>query len=594
MNANGKPEPKLGRRLLAAAVTAVSALALALPTPALAAAWEVSKSKTATNLDESYQSQVTLSLPAAEYSPCIDVAFVLDGSTSTDQATLAAQAAELLSELAAMDNVTVKASVTVSGGTTPILYTSGELQELTDTFAGTLTTIITSKEWDSAAGRSGSNLQAGVDVASGYLQKDGSVAASDKYLVILSDGGARMWWDGENALSNAFAPNADSTNVWWNSNSDWVDVRYKDAGSGTTFAAVVEAAAQEDANVDAYAMTEDEKNDASAEYARTGTIPEGVANPTAIVSDGYFTTYEAATYHAGMSIIAAEAFCNVTLVSYPYHNEGKESQANYEAYIASFKSWLAENGVTRYDTSTLDAEQIFSSIKDEMVQLVSTGSTITDIIGRGTDDQGNAYDFDFVDSAESLTLTVGDAVLAAQQGTATEANETSRYDFVGADGQSQFVLHYYANGTDGASDECFILDINVDVTKDALVQLTYDVTLTNPQQPTDPGTHTYTGLYTNKSATLRPVDGKGNAGDPEDFERPSVSYTVTVPEPTPSEDPTDDTPATTTRQRSQATTTTKQSLPKTGDSSAVVYAAGALCIAGIIAVVVSRRIARRK
>ncbi len=45
--------------------------------------WEKSKSKTATNLDNNFESKVTLSLPSASYKGNLDVAFVLDGSTST-------------------------------------------------------------------------------------------------------------------------------------------------------------------------------------------------------------------------------------------------------------------------------------------------------------------------------------------------------------------------------------------------------------------------------------------------------------------------------------------------------------------------------
>ena len=48
--------------------------------------WETSKSKTATNLDENYESQVTLSLPAAETVPVTDVVFVLDRSSSAGAA----------------------------------------------------------------------------------------------------------------------------------------------------------------------------------------------------------------------------------------------------------------------------------------------------------------------------------------------------------------------------------------------------------------------------------------------------------------------------------------------------------------------------
>lgn len=46
--------------------------------------WDVSRSKTATELNELFESQVTLSLPSAEKQLVTDVVLVLDKSTSTD------------------------------------------------------------------------------------------------------------------------------------------------------------------------------------------------------------------------------------------------------------------------------------------------------------------------------------------------------------------------------------------------------------------------------------------------------------------------------------------------------------------------------
>ena len=58
-------------------LTTVSAMAAAAPEK-----WDISKSKTATNLDANYESKVTLSLPSAEEPLVSDIVFVLDKSTS--------------------------------------------------------------------------------------------------------------------------------------------------------------------------------------------------------------------------------------------------------------------------------------------------------------------------------------------------------------------------------------------------------------------------------------------------------------------------------------------------------------------------------
>ena len=85
-----------------------------------------------------------------------------------------------------------------------------------------------------------------------------------------------------------------------------------------------------------------------------------------------------------------------------------------------------------------------------------------------------------------------------------------------------FKLHYYPNGTDREADEHFVWEINVPVKVNEPVQLTYSVKLTDPTSTAG----TYNGLETNKSATLYPVDSNGEPGNSEEFEKPTVSYTV--------------------------------------------------------------------
>ena len=89
-------------------------------------------------------------------------------------------------------------------------------------------------------------------------------------------------------------------------------------------------------------------------------------------------------------------------------------------------------------------------------------------------------------------------------------------------------------------------DINVPVSNFEQVQLTYTVKLTNPQlEVGEYGVYDADGLdddtgkqlvgsdylFTNKSATLYPIDSDDKEVQPEDFSRPTVSYEVTT-EPT--------------------------------------------------------------
>ena len=67
---------------------------------------DVSKSKEASNLDDNYQSQITLSLPAADYKPEIDVVFVIDDTSSTSSIFVDATT-KMLEELNSKENLNV-------------------------------------------------------------------------------------------------------------------------------------------------------------------------------------------------------------------------------------------------------------------------------------------------------------------------------------------------------------------------------------------------------------------------------------------------------------------------------------------------------
>ncbi|MFR7853852.1 MAG: hypothetical protein ACLU5K_07765, partial [Christensenellales bacterium] len=177
----------------------------------------------------------------------------------------------------------------------------------------------------------------------------------------------------------------------------------------------------------------------------------------------------------------------------------------------------------------------FSEIRNNILYLVGPGSTVTDRMGKTAD-----YDFDFINSAANLSLKVDETAYAVSAKTESlNEHETARYLFT-SDGvvaanqaEAPFVLHYYAKGTDGASDECFVWDINVPVSNFAPVQLTYAVKLTNPKTASGTygtydkdGSKNYEGLYTNNSAVLIPKNSSGDTGADETFNKPTVSYTV--------------------------------------------------------------------
>ena len=237
---------------------------------------------------------------------------------------------------------------------------------------------------------------------------------------------------------------------------------------------------------------------------------------------------------------------NVDLSLYNSNALYQEMSKEYHCYALK-----AESGVDSYGfgISFMDylagGETVdFTDIQNDIYYLLDKGSYVVDEIGSGTDNKSNGYDFDFVNDIDRLALTVGGEVLDKTElidPSFSDPYITSAYGFgAGESGAYDFELYYYAKGRDGVSNECFVWKINVPISNFAPVQLTYTVKLTNPQE-TDgtygqydaDGSKNYDGLYTNNSATLYPVDSNSRPGQPENFRRPTVSYTIQTSRPDP-------------------------------------------------------------
>lgn len=211
-------------------------------------------------------------------------------------------------------------------------------------------------------------------------------------------------------------------------------------------------------------------------------------------------------------------------------------------YGENFCDWIGkQTGVTYYKVSkpnyggeTGDLKNAFDSIANEIIYLLDEGSYVEDYMGYVEGD----YNFDFINDASKLTVTVGQKeTLKAQK------IEENRYGFgpietvQTLEGDTpeirgyQYVLEYVPG--EKKSDEHFVWHINVPVSNFAPVALTYSVKLVNPKsasgtygQYDEDGSKEYSGLYTNNSATLHPKDSNENWGIPENFQKPTVSYTV--------------------------------------------------------------------
>ena len=468
--------------------------------------WEVSKSKTATNLDENFESKVTLSLPAAETELVSDIVFVLDESSCSTPVKKSVR--KLLTDLYEQvkdTNATINIGAVQFRGE----VTEFPLSELTAKTADKFSEFMGKRP---ATG--GSNMSMGL-LAGEKMLDNSNTLDERKHLILVSDGITYIWDneatpEQENIGVNF--SNADTPDKPFLASPDGWDVKY-----GQKFVPSDWSKHFDLALID---KTIEEK---SSTYVRHVDIS---GNPYVKPDEQtqYASTVDIALYKSMLAYnrIASKYHVNVLL-------SGVEGEMDTYPYGPSFMNYLANGKTVSFD-----------QIQKDVFYLLDAGSKVVDIIGYGKDDKGNDYNMDFIPDASKMTLTVGGKALDVTEidivdsGFNGSAFETRCFGFGSHKKKNyDFVLHYYAKGEDGKSDECFVWDINVPVSNFAPVQLTYTVKLNNPQtmpgiygEYDADGSEKLAALYTNKEAVLYPVDSNGEQSVPELFAKPTVSYEV--------------------------------------------------------------------
>ena len=480
--------------------------------------WDVehSKSKTVTPLDANYESDVTLSLPSAEGQLESDVVFVLFMSTCTDIED------EALAMLEGLQGQIAQTGAKVNVGVVIFNKEANRVLELTELTEENMSRI---EEAIRTTISSGTNTHAGLLAGKSMLDSDTSVDSSRKYLVFVSDAITYMFNSGADydptaiAMENG-APVSSGAGTFAGP-ENWLAKYGDNNGPENWDTWFTQIKAQMEADKDTYYVPYAEQ------YQNENHISwdERAEHATSVDTALYLTNevYQSAK-NAGYHCYAMKATSNAD-----------------HPWASRFMDYLA-NG----------QEVSFEDIQNDIFYLLDEGSSVVDVIGFGTDNAGNEYNFDFVDNLDNLKITVGGNELDKEDIIDPQFNDpyvTSAYGFGKGNEEYgyDFVLKYYQKGQDGNSDECFVWEINVPVSNFAPVQLTYTVKLTNPQTAEGTygeydanGKNGSTSLYTNKEATLYPVDSNGDNGVPENFPKPTVSYTVDNGNDNPGTDPTPD------------------------------------------------------
>lgn len=506
---------------------------------------DVSKSKTATALDANGQTQITLSLPSAEETLATDIVFVLDCSDCI--ADSVRQVSGLVTDLKtaqAASGADINVGVVVFKGSAFPMF-AGKLVSVEDAET-TLTEMndkiqavppkpdgkpdIDAREQvvlkylnvDADFIYKGSNLHAGLLGAQELLEANDAVADSRKYVVTVTDGMTYYWndntghvygvysqcdgydrvqllyylWQKTFKIGSGYSLSGSSINDW---DSYIADVRSRMENDGDTYVSNVRDMMKKlgcNANgvrevgfsdVTNYIHTDDAKKSA-----------HGIERAVVACLDTYQEMVKAGYQCYALNPTYGEG-------TFPY------------LFISKLNEMAGKMVVD------------FTSIQNDILYVVSAGSTVEDVIGK---------DFDFVSVDE---LTVGGKALAATKAATPETGDTATYYFGAENGSKDrtkypFVLHYVSD----INGETLIWDINVDVTNFAHVQLKYTLKLTNPK--TAAGTYgvidldgdgkedatgrPYTdseAIYTNESAYLFPKDSTNHDGKKQEFPKPSVA-----------------------------------------------------------------------
>ncbi len=468
---------------------------------------QVSRSKTATELDSNNESTVTLSLPSAEEQLTSDIVFVLDKSSCKKET--AENAAVLLKDLydqVANHGAKINVGVIVFGGDARVSY---EMQEFPTTEEGlqALTTALTTKP---SGIMSGTNMHGGLLAVKAMLEES-TTAANRKHVILVSDGLTRLFTGSDGKTKDIYYQYSYSDKlgqkevgtgegqlhpkncVYFGMIGEWVIVRTQSTndanfvvpyGDWNTYFSKVEDWVAADG--DTYAFNFEEYGN----------------DPTEKVKD------------SATGDIIDDNFKYIGHTDYENHAMSVD-RAVYEGYYAftdlvdaGYKCYTVLNGSTEFGKAFMGAmneyagngEVDFATIGQDILYAVGAGSVVEDKMGA---------DFDFVEG--SFELTVG--------GVKLDSNTVGNVTYFGENASEEnfrFKVEY------DKDEDKFTWYINENVSNFAPVQLSYKVKLVNVKK--EAGTYE---VPTNEYAVLRAVDSEGQEREGLlEFPVPTVSYTV--------------------------------------------------------------------
>ena len=473
-------------------------LALALApsiTPSVVAAeepaWDISRSKDATALNENNESTVTLSLPSAEENLNSDVVFVLDGSSSADMAVVQ-------NSLALLDEL--KTATENSGAAVNVCVVKFKRRAYKSDWYDLSNNYDAIKNAMETKYSGGTNIHAGLLAGKDALDHHDGVSADRKYLILISDGSTYLYskdgdWANEKPFTRSYYPKEPYNRT---AGSFW-DVNWYEPDFHPDFNVVRPKTTSDVAAWHNYLNDVKDRNEKVNSEGHTGDYYDYHCDYDLNFDEVHPQPSPDFKTQPGEPRTAS----NRDMAFY-YANEAWNNikDSGYHAYSIAVKDGLAGAGNADDSHCFMNylndgASLNFEDIKKEIIYAVGAGSQVEDKMGS---------DFDLVPGTFQLTVG-GKALTCIQNG-----NTYSFGDDVKSD---RFVVIY------NEVDDSFNWTINENVSNFAPVQLSYKVKLMNSS--TTPGTYE---VATNEYAKLTPKDSAGVVGQTVEFEIPKVIYTI--------------------------------------------------------------------
>lgn len=440
-------------------------------------------------LNTDWETSIQLSISAPINETPVAVEFVVDTTTSLfsdgNQVLLEAWAKQIYDS---MKDKNVYVGLTIFGSEAK---TISPLEKLTS--ESVLDYDYKDLAWLSS--HVGTNIQAGIQTGMADLNK--APTGATRTMVLITDGGAYWWMDGDTAVNN-------TVNGVHMGNSDAAELDHAD----DTFQ--LHSLSDLLKAIDDGTLTAAEMDYTSTASGALGDILNSQ------IKGKEYTNFEKGVAFAAKAVDEVKAAnVNFITVGYKYYEEDVSLSA-LTTLANEFIEYSDPDDTVRpesLETTANELDNIMAQIYGNQVNVViPKGSVITDELGEST--TGEIYNFDLVKDADLKLYFHDEGALVAR------LDENNKAVFTHKDG-SQSVFQYYP-ATDTNPTEYFTLTLGRDVVRSNHMALTYTAVLKD--RDTSEGTHIVEPNIDAWLTLYNPSDD-GLTGGSYLFNDPKLSYT---------------------------------------------------------------------